>query len=164
MAYLITFACYGCHLHGEERGSVDRAHNVPGSRCVEADVRRLAAEKFLMTQPPYSMDEPRRRLVLESLKERCTERQWTLLASHVRTNHVHAIVDSEAMPKRVMNDLKSYASRRLNQAGFEDSHRKRWARHGSTRWLATREAVLAAIQYVLDGQGEVMAAYLIDRL
>ena len=27
MTYLITFACYGCHLHGEETGSVDPAHN-----------------------------------------------------------------------------------------------------------------------------------------
>ncbi len=28
-AYLFTFACYGTHLHGDERGSVDHLHNVP---------------------------------------------------------------------------------------------------------------------------------------
>jgi hypothetical protein len=27
MTYLITFFCYGAHLHGDERGTVDRHHN-----------------------------------------------------------------------------------------------------------------------------------------
>jgi hypothetical protein len=27
LAHLITFRCYGTWLHGDERGSVDRAHN-----------------------------------------------------------------------------------------------------------------------------------------
>jgi hypothetical protein len=35
--YLITFACYGCHLHGDPSGSVDRHHNLPGGRLSEAD-------------------------------------------------------------------------------------------------------------------------------
>jgi hypothetical protein len=58
-----------------------------------------------------------------------------------------------------MNDLKSYASRCLNQAGLDDSDRKRWARHGSTRWLWTAESVSAAIRYAVDGQGERMAVF-----
>ena len=37
VTYLITFACYGCHLHGDESGSVDREHNLPGSRLVTGD-------------------------------------------------------------------------------------------------------------------------------
>jgi REP element-mobilizing transposase RayT len=159
MTYLITFACYGCHLHGDERGSVDREHNLLGSRLVEADTKRVSAEKFQMDQAAYSMDEQRRQVVLESLMERCAERGWSLLAAHVRTNHVHVIVESDALPERVMNDLKSFASRRLNQLGIDSVDRKRWARHGSTRWLATREVVFAAIAYVVDRQGEQMAVY-----
>ena len=31
MTYLITFACYGCHLHGSESGSVDHEHYVQGT-------------------------------------------------------------------------------------------------------------------------------------
>ncbi len=58
-----------------------------------------------------------------------------------------------------MNDLKAYSSRRLNQLGFDEPDRKRWARHGSTRWLWNRESVLAAIRYVVDKQGEKMAVY-----
>jgi len=35
--YLITFACYGAHLHGDESGSVDRKHNLPGGRMLGAN-------------------------------------------------------------------------------------------------------------------------------
>jgi hypothetical protein len=60
---------------------------------------------------------------------------------------------------KVMNDLKSFASRRLNELGFDTADRKRWARHGSTRWLWKREDVQAALAYVVDKQGEKMAVY-----
>ena len=53
----------------------------------------------------------------------------------MRTNHVHLVVEADARPERIMNDLKSYASRYLNGIGLDEVHRKRWARHGSTRWL-----------------------------
>jgi len=107
----------------------------------------------------YSMDQSRRQAVLTSLVERCSDRKWALMAAHVRTNHVHLVIAAEVRPERVMNDLKSFASRRLNQLGFDAADRKRWARHGSTRWLWKREAVSAAIQYVIDKQGEKMAVY-----
>jgi REP element-mobilizing transposase RayT len=105
------------------------------------------------------MDEARRGAVLASLTERCAERGWVLIAAHVRVNHVHLVVDAEALPERIMNDLKSFASRRLNQLRLEDANRKRWARHGSTRWLSTREDVFAAIEYVINKQGAPMAVY-----
>ena len=70
MTYLITFACYGCHMHGDESGSIDRKHNLYGGRVVSADPRRLSAERQLMDQPPYGMDRNRRETVLASLRER----------------------------------------------------------------------------------------------
>ena len=77
----------------------------------------------------------------------------------MRTNHVHLVVEAEARPERVMNDLKSFASRWLNDCGLDEPARKRWARHGSTRWLWKREDVSAAIRYVVDGQGDPMAVF-----
>jgi len=112
-----------------------------------------------MDQPPYSMDRQRREAVLTSIVERCADRHWNLRAAHVRTNHVHIVVDAELRPERVMNDLKSYASRYLNRLGLDDPARKRWARHGSTRWLWKQENVSAAIRYVVDQQGEAMAVF-----
>jgi REP element-mobilizing transposase RayT len=159
VTYLITFACYGCHLHGQESGSVDRQHNVPGTRLMEADPLRVSLERQRMEQPPYFMDRERRDVVLASLAQRCSERGWKLLAAHARTNHVHLVVETELRPERVMNDLKSYASRSLNQAGLDEPTRKRWARHGSTRWLWKSKNVSAAIRYVIEGQGEQMALF-----
>ena len=159
MIYLIPFACYGAHLHGDESGSVDRDHNLPGSPMAEPHAVRSSAALHAMVQPAYSLDQPRRVAVLAGLRERCSVLDWSLLAAHVRTNHVHVVVESEAPPERVMNDLKSYASRVLNQMGFDTPDRKRWARHGSTRWLQDRESVSAAIRYVAEKQGEPMALF-----
>jgi hypothetical protein len=107
VTYLITFACYGCHLHGDESGSVDREHNLPGSRLVAGDLRRVSAERGHMDQSSYSMDGKRREAVLASLLDHCFHRNWKVLAAHVRTNHVHIVVEGEAQPERIMNDLKS---------------------------------------------------------
>ena len=58
-----------------------------------------------------------------------------------------------------MNDFKAYSSRRLTEAGFEDRNRKRWSRHGSTRYLWDIDSVEGAIRYTIDEQGELMAWY-----
>jgi REP element-mobilizing transposase RayT len=156
MRYFITCACYGAHLHGDEAGSVDRYHNQYGSRVLEERPGRVAAERELMDQPPFTLDESGRATVLAAILEVCAHRRWTLLAAHVRTNHLHVVVESEEQPEKIMNTIKSYASRRLNEIG---PHQKRWARHGSTRGLWKDEDVRSAIQYVIEEQGEVMAAF-----
>lgn len=58
-----------------------------------------------------------------------------------------------------MNDFKVYASRSLNRLELDSPNRKRWARHGSTRWLWKPESVSAAINYVLEEQGQPMAVF-----
>ncbi|HEX4769813.1 MAG TPA: hypothetical protein VH351_03215 [Bryobacteraceae bacterium] len=60
-----------------------------------------------MDQPPYGMDRSRREAVLTAMLERCTDRGWSLLAAHVRTNHVHLVLEADARPEQ-MNDLKSF--------------------------------------------------------
>jgi REP element-mobilizing transposase RayT len=160
MRYFITFACYGSHLHGEDAGSVDRNHNVPGGPLAEANPKRVAAMRHEMDQPPYLLDRDRRITVLDALREVCLHRNWSLWAAHVRTTHVHVIVEADVRPEKVMNAFKSYASRGLNRLGIDGSDRKRWARHGSTRWLWKDDDVQESIRYVVSGQGEPMEVYL----
>ena len=57
MRYFVTFACYGARLHGDESGSVDRHHNLVGSRLLEPDAKRLMAERREMLQDPYVLAE-----------------------------------------------------------------------------------------------------------
>jgi REP element-mobilizing transposase RayT len=114
-----------------------------------------------MTQAPYVLDELARPTVLQALQEVCAHRRWTLLAAHVRTNHVHAIVEADARPEKVMNDFKSYASRALNRVE-DGTERKRWAHHGNTRWLWEDQNVREAIRYVIEEQGEPMAFFVAE--
>lgn len=115
-----------------------------------------------MDQAPYSLDETRRDAVLKTIQEVCVYRGWTLVAAHVRTNHVHLVVDCAADADLAMGSFKAYASRRLNSLGLDEPQRKRWARHGSTRWLWTPEQVAQAVEYVVHGQGDAMAVFMGD--
>jgi hypothetical protein len=90
-----------------------------------------------MDQPPYSMDRKCRDAVAASVLDHCSHRDWSVLASHVRSSHVHIVIESEARPVRIMNDLP------LASVG-----------HGSARWLSKAENVSAAVRYVVDEQGE----------
>jgi hypothetical protein len=82
----------------------------------------------------------------------------------VRSSHVHVIVEAETRPERIMNEFKAYASRELNRLGSDGRGRKRWARHGSTRWLWKDEDVRNALRYVIDEQGEQMALFVAEEL
>ncbi len=115
-----------------------------------------------MKQAPYLLDRERRAVVLEALRNVCLYRDWNLLAAHVRTNHVHVVVESETHPEKVLNDFKSYTSRELKRLKGEKPDRKRWARHGSTRWLWKDRDMQEAIHYVVEQQGEPMAVYVAE--
>src|ERR1019366_5132653 len=124
MQYFITFACYGAHLHGEA-GSVDREHNVPGTPLVEVDTKRVRNELARMEYGAYLLDGERREVVLAALREVCKYRDWKLCAAHVRTNHVHVVVEAEMQPEICMNAFKAYASRDINNAGLDVADRDR---------------------------------------
>ena len=144
LRYFITFGCYGSRLHGDESGSVDRFHNLVGSRVLESDPQRVSVERQSMPQTPYHLDPDSRAALLRALRQHCA----------------HVIVEAEARPERVMNEFKSYASRELNRLGRDEPDRRRWARHGSTRWLWKDRDVEQAIRYVIGAQGEPMALFL----
>lgn len=164
MRYFITFSCYGARLHGGESGSVDRHHNLFGSRLLDPDEDRVRGERRVMLQEPYVLDETGRVAVLTAIQHHCAHRGWNLLAVHVRSNHVHVVVEAEARPERIMNEFKSYASRELNRLGRDGPDRRRWARHGSTRWLWRDEDVRQAVHYVVEEQGEPMAVFAAENL
>jgi hypothetical protein len=101
-------------------------------------------------------------MVLQALAEVCSHRGGNLLAGPVGTNHVPVIVEAEDPPEKVMNDGKANASRAWNRLEGEKPGRRRWARHGSTRWLWKDQDVGEAIRYVVQQQGQPMAVFLGD--
>jgi REP element-mobilizing transposase RayT len=159
LAYFLTFTCYGTRLHGDERGSVDDAPNLPGTPVLPADPARRTGEQHALREPPYQLDAPRRQVALQALCEIARRKGWTLHAAHVRSNHVHLVVTAAGPPERILNDFKTAASRRLNQAFPAERLRRRWTRHGSTRYLWTEEAVADEVHYVLHSQGKPLERF-----
>jgi REP element-mobilizing transposase RayT len=158
VTYFITFSCYGARLHGDERGSVDKNRRLFGGPMVEANTGRFAYAKHKMRGAPYELDAIRRRVVLSSIIETSRYCGWLLLAAHVRTNHVHIVLDAEQTPERVMNKIKAYATRALVQ--IDRAGTEHWSRHGSTRYLWSPSQIDAAVGYVVSGQGEPLELYI----
>jgi len=63
-----------------------------------------------------------------------------------------------------MNEFKSYASRELNHRNLDGPDRKRWAKHGITRWLWNDDDARHALHYVIQEQGDPMAVFVAEEL
>jgi REP element-mobilizing transposase RayT len=152
--YLITWACYGTWLPGQ-CGSISRTNNRFGAPIPEANAEREQRSRDRMVQQAYLLDSVRRQIVLKSLYEVSCHRGWTLLAAHVRTNHIHVVITGNCKPEKILVTMKAYSSRALNKCEIDDPDRSRWARHGSTRYLWTQDAVRAAIRRARRADGHV---------
>jgi hypothetical protein len=155
----LTFTTYGTWLHGDARGSVDRDHNIPGTPFLEPDEDHRREMRERMVQPPYALDAARRVVVLEGIRGLFSRRGWELDAIHVRSQHVHVVGAADRPPERVMHDCKSFASKALNDAGFDTRDRRRWTRGGSTKWINDLWYFDNAVRYVLDEQGTPLARW-----
>jgi REP element-mobilizing transposase RayT len=151
--YLLTYHTYGTWLHGDERRSVDRHHNIPETETLPPDARRYGAARARLKHGPTLLDACRRRIVEATIREVCAYRGWHLHAVNVRTNHVHVVVSASVPPEKVLTDLKAWATRRMVEARAISPGTKVWSRHGSTRYLWTDRSIDDACQYVVEGQG-----------
>jgi REP element-mobilizing transposase RayT len=98
------------------------------------------------------LDDTARLCVDAAIRETCEHRGWQLLALHVRTNHVHAVVQAAVSPERVMADLKAWSTRALVKAGHFPARKPTWSRHGSTKWVWNEEQLANVTDYVLNRQ------------
>lgn len=159
MAYLLTFNCYGSHLRGDERGSVDRVRNGRGGP-IQPSSKLVAFGERIMTHAPARLELHQAFIVLNAVRETCLFRRWILLAAHVRGTHAHIVADGPTDPASAIRDFKAYASRALNR----NVTPCRWARGGNARLLRDFRAVRAAVRYVVQGQGQPMAVYIASDL
>jgi REP element-mobilizing transposase RayT len=163
LAYHITFTTYGTWLHGDKRGSVDESHNQYGSNFVSLNSGLYKKEQTRLKNPPVILDKNVRDVVLKSLLQVCCYRYWIAHAIHVRSNHIHIVVSGNEKPEKMMTDFKAYATRAIknisnNQAIF----RKYWPRHGSTKYIWTKENLVSTIDYVKNRQGKTMSLWCRD--
>lgn len=159
LAYLLTFSTYGAHLPGSEKGSVDAQYSRACSPMLPFNPKRQAWWQAHLNETPWILEREAQQIVLESTRSVCSYRHWIAHAIPIRTTHVHAVITGEAAPERMLSDFKAYGTRALRRAFPEVQRRRYWARHGSTRYLWNEVSFQAAIDYVLNGQGERMACY-----
>ena len=154
MPYLLTFSTYGSYLPGDRSGSTDRHIGWRGAEPrLEDHVRKT------MIEPAFQLSRHQgRRAVRDAIVELCAQKGWWLAALHVRTNHLHMVVDADAAPERVLQACKAYATRALKGL-YEVPRDKYWTRSGDVRRLDVGRALASAIHYVLDGQGTQMEIY-----
>ena len=155
LAYFITIRTYGTWLHGDQRGWVDKEHNVYGTarRAPDADIQEQARRR--MQGEAFVLDGDGAALVEKTLREVCEHRKWLLRVINVRTNHVHAVVSANSRADLVLNALKGNATRQLREDKLWLHPFSPWAHKGSKIMLWTERSVANAIDYVLNCQAEI---------
>ena len=116
MPYLLTFSAYWSYLPGDICGSTDRHIG-----CREAEPRVEDYVRKMMLEPDFQLSRSQdRRAVRDAIVELCAQKGWWLVALHVRTTHVHMVVDADVAPELILQACKAHATRALKsiQAGF----------------------------------------------
>jgi hypothetical protein len=158
IAYLITFTTYGTWLHGDKRGSVDKEHNRFGSAFVSPNSGLSKKERISLKNPPFALGKNERGVVLKAILQVCELRGWFAHVIHVRRSHVHIVVSGEVRPEKMLVDFKAYSTRALRKYNNDQTTiKKYWTRHGSTKYIWTKESLATTIKYVRDEQGKIMA-------
>lgn len=153
IGYLITFRTYGTWLHGDERGSIDKLHNVFGGPRAPVSPSREAIHRDRLRSPPFILNAAARKEVEDAIREMFQFRIWELTALNVRTNHVHFVTGANAAPGRILGSTKAAATRRLREKRLWFHEHSPWVDKGSKRYLWTDEHVMSAVDYVVNGQG-----------
>ena len=154
LSYFITFRCYATWLHGDERGSVDRYHNIYQTLRIKRNDTWNRISRTLAKHPPVKLDAARRTSLRNAILETCEKRGWHPFAVNVRTNHAHAAVTApNRSPDTVLNAFKGNATRKMREDKCWPYDHSPWAEKGSKR--GSERSVANAIDYVLTGKAMI---------
>jgi REP element-mobilizing transposase RayT len=160
LAYLITFRCYGTWLHGDERGSIDRFHNIYDSPLILRNKKWNQHNLQTLKSEPVKLDTAQRASVEKAVRETCEKRNWILRAINIRTNHVHTVVSIGVIkPEKALNAFKANATRQMRQDGCWNQTHSPWVDKGSKRYLWNERSIELAIDYVINGQGDELPKF-----
>ena len=156
IAYFITFTTFGTWLHGDPRKSV--IHRQGFSEQIDPNAAFYRYEQVQLKHPPVTLDSHQRKIVQDVIVRHCNLRQWRLFALHVRTNHIHIVVQADRTIDQVMKELKSWATRLLRQNGL--CVPVVWTSGGSCNYIFKSSKLLEKVHYVIHEQGTPMEYYL----
>jgi len=148
LAYHITFGTYGARLHGDEKGTVDRRTNVPGTPVVgEIDARRRI-EMDRMRFPPVFLTAEQRRHAEAVIPEICTRGGWTHHVSAAGPDHVHVVLTTDRDGQKVRHWLKRWLGESLSARWRLIVGQSWWAEGGSVKRIWENRYFREAVEYV----------------
>ena len=160
LAYLITFRSYGTWLHGDDRGSIDRFHNLYKAPYALPNQNRREHNQGLLKAEPVLLSAAQRSSVETAVRETCGFRKWLLRAFNVRTNHVHVVVSiGDKKPEVALNAFRANATRPMRQGRCWQHEHSPWVDKGSKRKLWNERSIERAIDYVINGQGDELPEF-----
>src|SRR5687767_12007179 len=92
LAYHITFGTYGTRLHGDERGTIDRAMNQPGDPIIGADAGWRFLEENRLKFPARVFTREQMIIVESIIPEVCIRGRWELHACAAGPDHIHVVL------------------------------------------------------------------------
>ena len=154
LGYLISFRTYGTWLHGDERGSTDRFHNVFRTPHIAPNEKWQQHNQRQLQSQPVLLSGAQRVSVENAIRDTSAYRRWHLWAVSVRTNHVHVVISiGNDWSERALNALKSNATRQMREDGNWSKKHSPWSDKGSRKRLWNEQSLAQAVNYVVNGQG-----------
>ena len=148
LAYHITFGTYGTRLHGDERGTVHRAMNLPGEPILGADWAWERMERKLLKFEPRIFTVEQMVKVESLVLEVCIRGGWKLHTCAAGPDHVHGVLGANAEGEAVRKWLKRWLSQALAPSIPLRAGETFWAECGSVKWIWTQDYLNRAIEYV----------------
>lgn len=148
IAYHITFGTYGTRLHGDPRGTVDRAHNRPGEPIVGADLRRWEREHERLRFAPIELTQEQMIFAESVVPAICTRGRWTHHTSAAGPDHVHVLLTSTADGAAVRKWLKRWLGEVMSSRWPLPPGATWWAECGSVKWVWDDHYFRRASDYV----------------
>jgi hypothetical protein len=108
LAYHLTFGTYGTRLHGDERGTVDRAMNQPGDPVIGRDEDWERMERNRLVCEPVLLTPEQRGFIERELPSICARGGWEPHAVAAAPNHVHVSLSARVEGKAIRKWLKRW--------------------------------------------------------
>jgi hypothetical protein len=148
LAYHITWGTYGTRLHGDPRGTVERAHNEYRTPVLGRDPERLAEMNANLKFPPRKFTREQMVFVERTAPEVCRRGGWIHHASAAGPDHVHIVLASPHDPAVIRRLLKRWLGEELSNTWPIPSDATWWSEGGSIRWIGDIGYLNAATDYV----------------
>ena len=148
LAYHITFGTYGTRLHGDERGTIDRAMNQPGDPIIGRDDAWHQLEENRLNFEPRIFGIEQMIQVERLIPGVCARGGWTYHTAAAGPDHVHNVITGDADGDAIRKWLKRWLGQKLAKLYSLKPGETFWAECGSVKWIWTEEYFRRAFDYV----------------